>query len=443
MGSPRVAGGGLGRSPERQMKVDFTDVSDIRKRVAVEVPSTTVDREIERLSQRYRRSVRIPGFRPGKAPARLVLQRMREQILQEAAQNLVPKAVDDLLRERDIRPVDTPDIHDVSVDEGRPLTFTATFETLPEVDAGEYDGLTLRRKPIEVTDANIDEALEQLRGRAAREEPVDGRGAAHGDLVTVDAERRVLRRPDGETGPPPAPERRSGARIEIGAADNPPGFDAHLVGLEAGATTRFTVTEPGGAEVEFDVRVTAIHERVLPDLDDDFARAVGSLESLADLRAQAAADLRAHAEREADRRLRDELLTQLAGRMPGDVPEGLVNRELDRRLERLARELLAQRIDPQQTNIDWNELREGQRPAAVDTVKSALVLDAIAGREQIEATKDEIDKEIERLAERANRGAQAMRAILEKDDGVASLALGMRREKTIQHLLSHATIVEA
>ena len=425
------------------MKAEFTDVSDIRKRVAVEVPAAMVDQEIERLAQRYRRSVRIPGFRPGKAPARLVRQRLREQILEEAAQNLVPRVVDDLLREHEIRPVGTPDIRDVTVDEGQPLTFTATIETLPEVDAGEYHGLTLRRTPVEVTDANVDEALEQLRQRAAREVPVEGRGGARGDVVTADVERRVVRQAAGDSGTPPAPERRSGARVEIGAADNPPGFDEHLTGLEPGGAARFTLTEPSGADVEYDVQVTALHERVLPELDDEFARAVGTHESLDDLRARAAEDLRAQAGREAERRTRDELLTQLAGRMPGDVPEALVNRELDRRLERLARELLAQRIDPGSTNIDWNALRESQRPAAIDTVKSALVLDAIAGREQIEATTEEVDKEIERLAERANRGAQAMRALLEKEDGIASLALGMRREKTIQHLLSHATIVEA
>ena len=425
------------------MKAEFTDVSEIRKRVAVEVPSAAVEQEIERLAQRYRRSVRIPGFRPGKAPARLVRQRLRDQILEEAAQNLVPRIVGNLLRERDIQPVAAPDVQDVEIDEGRPLTFTATFETMPEVDAGDYHELTLRRTPVEVTDANIDEALEQLRQRAAREAPVEGRGVERGDVVTVDLERRVLRPAGSEPGQPPAPERRSGARAEIGAADNPPGFDEHLTGLEVDGTARFTVTEPAGAEVEYDVRVTGIHERVLPELNDEFAQAVGTHESLEDLRAQAEADLRAHAGREADRKLRDELLTQLAGRMAGDVPEALVNRELDRRLERLARELLAQRIDPGSTNIDWNALRESQRPAAVDTVKSALVLDAIAGREEIEATPAEVDKEIERLAERANRGAQAMRALLEKEDGIASLALGMRREKTIQHLLSHATIVEA
>ena len=425
------------------MKAEFTDISEIRKRVAVEVPSAAVEQEIERLAQRYRRSVRIPGFRPGKAPARLVRQRLRDQILEEAAQNLVPRIVGDLLEERDIQPVASPDIRDVEIDEGRPLTFTATFETMPEVDAGDYHDLTLRRTPIEVTDANVDEALEQLRRRAAREEPVAGRGVERGDVVTVDLQRRVLRQAASETGPTPAPEQRSGARAEIGAADNPPGFDEHLTGLEVDGTARFTATEPSGAEVEYDVRVTGIHERVLPELNDEFAQAVGTHESLDALRAQAEEDLRSHAEREADRKLRDGLLTQLAGRLPGDVPEALVDRELDRRLERLARELMAQRIDPGSTNIDWNALRESQRPAAVDTVKSALVLDAIARREELEATTAEVDKEIERLAERAGRGAQAMRALLEKEDGIASLALGMRREKTIQHLLSHATIVEA
>ena len=426
------------------MQAEFTDVSDIRKRVSVEAPAEAVEQEIERLAQRYRRSVRIPGFRPGKAPARLVRQRLRDQILEEAAQNLVPRIVSDLLKEHDLQPVAAPDVQDVEIEEGRPLKFTATFETMPQVDAGDYRDLTLRRMPIEVTDASVDEALQQLRQRAASEVAVEERGAERGDVLTVDLERRVLRPAGGAAGqPPPAPEQRSGARVELGAADNPPGFDEHLTGLEVDGAARFAVTEPAGGEVEYNVRVTAIHERVLPELNDEFAQAVSKHESLDALRAQAAADLRTHAEHEADRKLRDELLSRLAGRLAGDVPEALVNRELDRRLQRLARELLAQRIDPASTNIDWNALRESQRPAAVDTVKSALVLDAIANREEIETTTAEVDEEIERLAERANRGAQAMRALLEKEDGIGSLALGMRREKTIQHLLAHATIVEA
>ena len=432
------------------MKAEFTDLSETRTRVAVEVPSTDVDREIERLSQRYRRSVRVPGFRPGKAPARLIRQRMHDQILQEVAEGLVEQAVGEALRERGVEPLEVPSVRDVNVEEGRPLTFTATFETLPPVDAGEYRGLTVRRTPLEVTDARVSDALDELRRQAARAEPVDGRGVAIGDTVTVDLERRGLPAPDAAA-PPAPPERHAGVRIEVGAEANPPGFDAHVVGLEVGAERTFTVRhpaggdapEPAGADVEYRIRLHAIHQRVLPALDDEFARSLGEYDTVDALRRQVTDDLAAQAERETDRRMRDGLLVQLAQRLPGEVPEALVNRELDRRVERLASQLVAQRVDPRRAGIDWEEFRAEQRGAAVDAVKSTLVLDEIARQERIEATEDDVAGQIERLAARTNRGAPAMRALLEKEGGVASLAVGIRREKTIEFLLAHATIIVA
>ena len=432
------------------MKTEFTDVSETRTRVAVEVPATDVEREIERLSQQYRRSVRVPGFRPGKAPARLVRQRMHDRILHEAAQGLVEKAVGAALRERGAEPLATPSVRDVNVEAGRPLTFTATYETLPPVDPGDYRGLTVRRTPIEVTDTQIADALDDLRRQAARAEPVTGRGAAAGDTVTVDLERRAAPPPDA-AGPPPPPERHAGVRIDVGAAANPPGFDTHVIGLEAGAERTFRVRHPeggdppalAGAEVEYRVRVQKIHQRVLPDLDDDFARRLGAGDTLAALRERVTADLRAEAERETERCLRNELLTQLAARLPGEVPEALVIRELDRRVERVASQLVARRIDPQRAGIDWEQLRRDQHQAAVDTVKSMLVLDEIARRERIAATADDVDRQVERLAARSGRGAPAMRALLEKEGGVAPLAAGIRREKAIDFVLAHATIVTA
>ncbi len=432
------------------MKAEFTDLSDTRTRVAVEVPSTDVDREIERLSQRYRRSARVPGFRPGKAPARLIRQRMHEQILQEVAEGLVEKAVDEALRERGVEPLETPSVRDVNVEEGRPLTFTATFETLPPVDAGDCRGLTVRRTPIEVTDAQVADALDELRRQAARAEPVEDRGVAIGDTVTVDLERRSVPAPDAAS-PPAPPERHAGVQIEVGAEANPPGFDAHVVGLEVGAERTFTVRhpaggdapEPAGADVEYRIRLQAIHQRVLPALDDEFARSLGEYDTVDALRRQVTDDLAAQAERETDRRTRDGLLVQLAARLPGEVPEALVTRELDRRVERLASQLVAQRVDPRRAGIDWEEFRAGQRGAAVDAVKSTLVLDEIARQEGIEATEDDIAGQIERLAARTNRGTAAMRALLDKEGGVAPLAVGIRREKTIEFLLAHATIVVA
>ncbi len=432
------------------MKAEFTDLSETRTRVAVEVPSTDVDREIERLSQRYRRSARVPGFRPGKAPARLIRQRMHDQILHEVAEGLVEKAVGEALRERGVEPLEAPSVRDVNVEEGRPLTFTATFETLPPVDTGEYRGLTVRRTPIEVTDAQVADALDELRRQAARAEPVDGRGVAIGDTVTVDLERRSVPAPDAAS-PPAPPERHAGVRIEVGAEANPPGFDTHVVGLEVGGERTFTVRhpaggdapQPAGADVEYHVRLQAIHQRVLPDLDDEFARSLGEYDTVGALRQQVADDLAARAERETDRRMRDGLLVQLAARLPGEVPEALMNRELDRRVERLASQLVAQRVDPRRAGIDWEEFRAEQRGTAVDAVKSTLVLDEIARQERIEATEDDVAGHIERLAARTNRGAPAMRALLDKEGGVAALAVGIRREKTMEFLLAHATIIAA
>ena len=432
------------------MKAEFTDLGATRKSVAVEVPSTDVDLEIERLSQRYRRSVRVPGFRPGKAPVRLVRQRMRGRLLEEAAQTLVEKAVAEALRERGVEPLDTPAVRDVEIDEGRPLTFTATFETLPPVGAIEYRGLTVRRTPIDVTDLDVSDALDRLRQRLARSEPVEGRGAAAGDVVTVDLTRRIAP-PPGASGPLPAPDRRAGVRIEIGAAANPPGFDEHVTGLVVGGTATFrtarpaggAAAEPAGAEVEYDVRVTGVHQRVPPDLDDAFARGVSGCDTLDALRERVAEDMRADAARETDRRMRDDLLKQLASRMPDAVPETLVAREIDRRAESLAVQLAAQRIDPQRAGLDWEAFRDTQREPAVGVVKSTLALDEIARLERIEASGDEIDRQIARLAEREGRSAAAMRALIEKQGGVAALAAGIRREKAIDFVLAHATIVTA
>lgn len=424
------------------MKTEFTDLSEIRKSVAIEVPSTEVDREIERLSQRYRRSVRIPGFRPGKAPARIIRQRMLDQILHEVAQGLIPEAVEEVLKERGVRPVDTPSVRDVNVEEGQPLTFTATFETLPEVDPGDYHGLTLRRTPIEITEAAISEALDHLREHAARSEPVVGRSVAHGDTVTLDLTRRPLN-------PPAEAETHREVQVEIGAAGNPPGFDEHVSGLDQGSSATFTLTTPAseteteGTEVEYSVTVKGIHQRVLPDLNDDFARDLGKHETFEELRAAVVEDLKANAERESDRKLRDALLTQLAGRLTGEVPEALVNRELDRRVEHFVTQLMAQRIDPRRANINWEEFRDGQREPAIDTVKSTLVLDEIARREKLDTNDDEVEEEVARLATRSNRTPSAMRALIEKEGGVSSLAVGIRREKAIDHVLAHATIVTA
>src|SRR6186713_1191451 len=138
------------------MKTEFVDVNETRKNLVVEIDSTTVDAEIDKIARDYGKAARIPGFRPGKVPSKVVRQRFRDQILHDVAHDLIPRAVDEALRERGVEPVDTPDIRDVVVEEGQPLKFTATFETVPPIEPGDYGSITLHQKSATVADSSVE-----------------------------------------------------------------------------------------------------------------------------------------------------------------------------------------------------------------------------------------------------------------------------------------------
>lgn len=441
------------------MKTEFIDVSDTRKNLVVEIPSTIVDAEIDKVSRDYSRAARIPGFRPGKVPTKVVRQRFRDQILHDVAHGLIPRAVDEALRERGVEPVDTPDIQDVVVEEGQPLKFTATFETVPPIDPGEYSGVTLRRKAVSVDDAAVEQALEQLRERAARYEPVENRGIEVGDSVLMDLVRTAAAQPKEGTDPDSAesddtPEeqtdRHENITVDIGGRANPPGFDEKLVGLSSGDAKTFDVQYPAdysipelaGTTVKYEVAIKAVRKRVVPDLDDELAKDMGEFESLDALRSRVRGDLQHEATHDAEREIRGDLLKQLASRVQFDVPASLVDREIDRRVEEFVRRLIDQQIDPMRTNINWEEFRERQKDAASEAVKSALVLDEVARREGFSVSDDEVEAEVQRYAERSGRSAAAVRARLEKEGGLGRLHAGLRREKTVNFLLSKATVIK-
>jgi trigger factor len=424
------------------MKTEFIDISDTRKNLVIEIPGEVVNATIERLTKDYGKAAKIPGFRPGKAPAQVIRKRFREQILHDVVHELVPRAVDEALRERGLEPVDTPNVKDVVVEEGRPLTFTAAFETVPPIDPGEYAAITLRRTPVAIEDATVDQALERLRDRAARYEPAEDRGVQSGDTVVVDLIRTGA---DGQS------ERHENISVEIGAPANPPGFDAELTGMRVGAAKQFTLTYPGdyaikelaGSSVEYSVSVRAIKRRVVAALDDEFAKDLGEYDSLATLRSRVREDLEHQALHDADRELRAELLRQLASRVGFEAPASLVDREIDRRLEDFVRRLIEQQIDPMRTNINWEEFRDRQREPAAEAVRGALVLDEVARREGLTVSDADVGREVDRYAERTGRAVEAVRSRLEKEGGIARLYTGLRREKAIDFLLTRVTIVRA
>ncbi len=428
------------------MKSDVVDLSETKKNLIIEVPREEVDAEIDRVTRALSRTARLPGFRPGKVPPRVVKQRFRDEILHEVAHELVPRAVDAALQEKGLEPVDTPEVGQVDVREGEALTFTATIETLPPVDPGDYAAIQLRRAKVEVTDQQVEEALERLRQRAARFEPVEDRGVEVGDTVVTDLDRAAV-----ENGEATDAEHHENVSVELGSPANPPGFDAELSGLRPGDEKTFRLRYPddytiealAGKEIEYRVKVRTVRRRVVPPLDDDLAKEVSSADTLEKLREQVREQLTREAAHEAERRLRADLLDALAARVTFEVPAVLVDRDLDRRTRELIGGLLAEGVDPRQAGIDWQAFRDDQREAASRAVRATIVLDEVAKREGIEASEEDVERHLASLAERSGRTPAALRAELDRDGELERLRAGMRRERAVEFLMSRATIASA
>lgn len=424
------------------MKTEFTDVTETQKTLTIEIPSDVVDAEIDRVARDYTKQAKLPGFRPGKVPKTVVKQRFREQILHDVMHGLIPRAVEEALQERGIEPVDTPNIKDVDLREGQPLKFTAAVETVPPFDPGDLATITVTRPASAVADAAVDETLQRLRERAAKYETVEGRPVTDGDTVVLDIERKDA---DGET------DRHEDVSLTLGAPANPPGFDANLIGLNAGDEKTFTVHFPddytvkemANTDVVYSVKVKEIRHRSLPELDDEFAKDLGEFDSLEALRGRVRGDMEAEAADNATRQMRTELLKALAERVPFELPASLVEREMDRRIEEFARQLMQQNVDPRQAGIDWAQFREAQREPARAAVASALALDQLARRENLSVSPEEVEAEVERFALRAGRTPAAVRAQLEKEGGLGRIQGGLRREKAVEFALSKVAVQDA
>jgi trigger factor len=364
--------------------------------------------------------------------------------------------VGEALRERGLEPVAAPDIRELVLEDGQPMSFVADFETLPPVDPGEYTGIPLRKRPAVLEVGAVDRALDHLQERHARWHPVEDRPAETGDTMLLDVTRtrqtRLISLPGEEAPPPPSPEdgkpeQLENVTVELGASANPPGFDDHLTGASTGDVRQFTVTYPSnyevqemaGATMEYVATVKSIRRKELLPLDDDFAREVSDLETLDALRDRIREDLQRGAEQDVEHEMRHELLQQLAQRLK-TAPDTLIDAEIDRRLEDFVRRLVEQGIDPMQVGVDWQQFRERQREPATQTVKSTLVVDEIARREGIQATDEDLAAEIEKFGDRSGRTPAAIRARLEKEGALDRLRAGIVREKTVSWLIEHAAV---
>jgi trigger factor len=422
------------------LKVEYIEESPIRKALSFEVEPELVQAEVDRRAKELARKVKLPGFRPGKTPLDVIKRRFHGEIVGEAAEAIVNKVVFEELDGRGLKPLAAPKVEDVKVEEGQPMTFKAVFEVLPLVEVPDWKGLEAKVKGPGVSDEDVQKEVDRLREEAARFEPVaEARPTRAGDYVLVDLNWKPVE--GGKGG------HDENALIEIGNEGNHPDMNKGLEGLSAGETKTIDVLwgkdaapQIAGKTVRYTITLKGIKAKVVPAADDEFAKDLGEFGTLDELKTKLRAQLEAAEGRRVDRDTKAALVEALVARTGFDVPEALVERHMTARTENLARGLAYQGIDPRKVGVDWHEYRESTREDSVKAARADILLDEIARREGIEVMEAEIEAELGRLAERAGRSKEALRAQMAKEGDLGALAARLREEKTLDLLKANASI---
>jgi trigger factor len=419
-----------------------------KREIELEIPAENVQKAAEKVARDIARVARIPGFRPGKAPVTLVRRRFADDIQGEVVQSLVPEYLEKALDEKKLVPVTRPEVDKVEFKEGEPLRVRAVFEVLPDFELGDYKNLQVQIDEIEIGDAQVDKTLEEMRDRAAAYVPVEGRAAQDGDFVLI----KLMGTPAGGGNPVQA----DNIMVHLGSEETLASFTENLRGAAAGETRRFEARYPddypdeklAGKTYNFSVDVQGVKEKKLPELNDEFAKdaaggrgAEGSgVVSLEDLRKKIRENLDSAKEQRQTAQAHEKILDQLVKQHDFPVPEALIEAQMDTRLERAARTLAAQGVDPRAVNVDWVSLRRRQRDRSVDDVKAELLLDRIATAENIDVTDEDVEKEIAAMAARSGESAMALRARLTKQGALDRMKSKLRSDKTIEWLYRTARI---
>jgi trigger factor len=423
------------------MKVEIQELDPCKRQLVVEAPEEEVQAAWTAACGRVQRDARLPGFRRGKVPMTLVRSRFGDEVRQAVAEALVPAVYRRAVAEAQIRPVEDPEFRELELEEGRPLRFTAVVEIKPAIALGEYRGVTARHSSHPVTDADVETTLAALAEQRATLVTV-ARPARVGDFAVIDYE---LRPEQGE------PRSEQGYAFEVGGGRVLPEMDEAVIGLEAGAERRVQVRFPErhpreelrGRPGDLTLRVVEVKEKEVPPIDDELARGLGSHDTLAELREAVRARLVADRTRQDRQALEEAVMDAALARHEFVVPESLVVREVSHRIGHARENLRRQGVDPDAVRWDYQKLAAELRPDAERSVRRALLLEAIAAREEISATEADVDAEVARLAQESGRAPQAIRSLLERGNEMDGLRLTLGEAKTVTLLVEHAKIEPA
>ena len=399
----------------------------VERLLEVSVPVNVVEDAEERTAKRYASSVRLPGFRPGKAPAALVRKRFRDAIRQQALESLLQEAYQEVIEREKLKPASQPHVHDVRFDEGQPLVFELHVEVRPEIQLARTQGFRVSRTLASVTDETVTQQLDEMRDQRANWAPVTEKPAP-GDMVTV-----LLATADDDGQLPEGKE----YRLVLGGGQAIPGIEELIMRMAPGQTLEESVRWPDdfpdeaqrGKTKPVRVSLQDVKRKALPELDDAFAREVGDFESLEALKTTVRTDLASHAEREADAGVRQQIIDQIVQSNAFDVPPSWVGQLIDGYMK-------AYQIPEEERERFSAEFR----PVAERQVRRDLIIDTLAERENLKATEADIDERVADVAKKRNAEPGQVYASLQKAGRLQEIERAITEEKVFKWLLERNTV---
>jgi len=417
-------------------KEGTTKESATKREIQVEIPVEDVNRQTDSLIQKYQKVARIPGFRRGHVPASIIRQRFSEAIKTDMVEALIPRFFRQEAERLSLHPVSQPRVTDLHLHDGQPLRFTAAFEVLPEIKLEGYKELRADKPEIAVSEADVEQALADLREQHASFTVVEGRALADGDFAQVSLDGNPQ---TGEGQPVHMDE----VLVEIAGKSTMPEFTEHLRGTGPGDERTFDVNYPqdtedkrlAGKTFSYAVKVQSIKQKSLPELNDDFAKTLGEFQTADDVRKAIREQMESERTNQAEREAKEKLVRELIQRNDFEVPDSLIEQQIDIRLERGLRALAAQGLTAEQMKkMDLHRLRAGQREQAIHDVKAALLLERVAEEENVQVGDEELNRELESLAKQSKQTSEAVRARLTRDGGLYRIRTRIRNEKTLDFL---------
>jgi trigger factor len=413
-------------APGRQSRL--ADLSPSRKEIELEIPDEEFRAEYEKVLGDYVTRAKLDGFRKGHAPRDRVKALFDHDIRHDVYDALIPRVLEEELKALRLSPVNVPELKDLKHEEGQPLRCTAAFEVLPEFDLPDYRTVQIKRKAVEVADADVDRAMEDIRARAAEYVPAEGRGVVEGDYAVVEMQGR-----DQKTRRLLPIEK---AVVLAGHAENEPALNDKIMGMAPGEERSFEVVYPkdhankrvAGKDVVYALRLRELKEKKLPALDDEFAKSLGAAEGLEALRGRVRQELLAARERAGQNETASEVLQAVAERVKLELPESVVEQETLSVLRRVLSSSRDRRISPEALE----NLKIEARRQAEDHLRNHLILEKIAQKEGLGVSEEEVQTEIVSLAKANNVSEKVLAEMIRRDEH--------RREEMVENLLFRKTV---